>query len=156
MERGSPWGGNRKWGQKSLSITQIKIIIDTIESITTRMEYLTSRQVTSCESGDLVKRNLNFSPFRETATFCHPFKISLRIKMNKRTSIAILSPLKVCISAKSFCKKESGDLKVRKHSYESPLQCFKMWWENQNLTYGYQLIMVTIWDTVIAKGRVDK
>jgi len=102
------------------------MIIDISESITTRMEYLTSRQVTSCENGNLVKRNLNFSPFRETATFCHPFKISLRIKINKRTSIVILSPLKVCIWVKSFLHKKSGDLKVRKHSYESPLHLAKL------------------------------
>ncbi len=79
-----------------MSITQIKIIIDISASITTMMEYLTSRQVTSGENGDLVKRNMNFSPFRETATFCHPFRINLRIKMNRRTSIAIFSPPKSC------------------------------------------------------------
>jgi len=97
--------GLRGRGQNSLSITQIKITIDMTESTTTRTEYLTSRQVTSCERGDLVKRNLNFSPFLETATFCHPFKISLRIKMNNRTSMAILKPLKSFMSAKSFFKK---------------------------------------------------
>jgi hypothetical protein len=86
--------------------------MEMIESITTRIEYLTSRQVTSCENGDLVKRNLNFSPFRETATFCQPFKISLRIKMNKRTSIAILNPSKSCITLEYSFHKTSGDLKV--------------------------------------------
>jgi hypothetical protein len=77
-----------------LSITQIRIIMDTNASITTIMEYLTSRQVTSEENGDLVKRKLNLSPPREIATFCHPFSSSLRIKMKSKTSIAIFSPLK--------------------------------------------------------------
>jgi len=84
--------GHRGRGQNSLSVIQIKIITDMIESITTRREYLTSRQVTSVEKGDLVKRNLNFSPFRVIATFCHPFKIRRKIKMKKRIRIAILSP----------------------------------------------------------------
>ena len=75
--------------------------IDINASITTATEYLTSRQVTSDESGDLVKRNLNFSPVRETATFCHPIRSSLRIKTNNKTNIAIFSPLKLCISIES-------------------------------------------------------
>ena len=92
--------------------TQIKIIIDISASITTMMEYLTSRQITSEENGDLVKRNLNLSPFRETATFCQPFRSSLKIRMNKRTSIAIFSPLRFSNMILSALVEKSGDLKV--------------------------------------------
>jgi hypothetical protein len=71
--------------------------MDMIESTITKIEYLTSRQVASCENGDLVKRNLNLLPVRATATFCQPAKINLkiRIKSNKR---AISRPVVVRIS----------------------------------------------------------
>jgi len=71
--------------------------MDMIESTITKIEYLTSRQVASCEKGDLVKRNLKFLPVRATATFCHPFRISLRSKINKRKMRAILNPVKLSI-----------------------------------------------------------
>jgi len=80
-----------------MSITQIKIIMDMIESTITKIEYLTSRQVASCENGDLVKRNLKFLPVRATETFCHPFKISLRIKIKSRKRKAIFKPMKSSI-----------------------------------------------------------
>lgn len=85
-----------------MSITQIKIIMDMIESTITKIEYLTSRQVASCEKGDLVKRNLNLIPVRVTATFCHPFRMSLRIKINKRKRTAIFNPVKFSIINKSL------------------------------------------------------
>ena len=68
-----------------------------IESIMTKTEYLTSRQLTSCVKGDLVKRNLNLLPVRVTATFCHPFKINLKIKTKRRRVMAIFKPLKFSI-----------------------------------------------------------
>jgi hypothetical protein len=68
-----------------------------IESTITKIEYLTSRQVTSCENGDLAKRNLNLLPVRAKATFCQPFRISLRIKINKRKMTAIFKPVKFSI-----------------------------------------------------------
>jgi hypothetical protein len=71
--------------------------MDMIESTITKNEYLTSRQVASCEKGDLVKRNLNLLPVWATATFCHPFRISLRIRINKRKMTAILNPVKLSI-----------------------------------------------------------
>jgi len=80
-----------------LFITQIKIIIDMIESIITKIEYLMSRQLTSPEKGDLVKRNLNLLPVRERATFCHPFKISFRIKIKSKRMMAIFNPGKFSI-----------------------------------------------------------
>jgi hypothetical protein len=85
-----------------LFINQIRINIEINESTTTMIEYLTSRQVTSEDIGNLVRRNLNFSPFRTIATFCQPFNINLRIKTNKRTSIAIFSPLRSSIDLNSF------------------------------------------------------
>jgi hypothetical protein len=71
--------------------------MDIIESTITKIEYLTSRQVASCEKGDLIKRNLNFLPVRAIATFCHPFRISLRSKMNSRKRTAIFNPVKFSI-----------------------------------------------------------
>jgi hypothetical protein len=71
--------------------------MDMIESTITKIEYLTSRQVASCENGDLVKRNLNLLPVRARATFCHPFKMNLRIKINKRKRTAIFNPVKFSI-----------------------------------------------------------
>ena len=75
-----------------------------IESIITKIEYLTSRQLTSCANGDLVKRNLNFSPVRVTATFCHPFKISFKIKIKSRRRMAIFKPGKFSIINKNGIK----------------------------------------------------
>jgi len=71
--------------------------MEMIESIITKIEYLTSRQLTSCEKGNLVKRNLNLLPVRVKATFCHPFKISFRIKIKSRRMIAIFKPVKSSI-----------------------------------------------------------
>ena len=68
-----------------------------IESIITKIEYPTSRQLKSSEKGDLVKRNLNLSPVRERATFCHPFEISFRIKIKNRRMMAIFKPGKFSI-----------------------------------------------------------
>jgi hypothetical protein len=83
--------------QKSLSITQIKIIMEIIESTITKIEYLTSRQLTSSAKGDLVKRNLNLSPVRTTATFCQPFRMSFKMKIKSRTRKAIFKPIKSSI-----------------------------------------------------------
>jgi len=66
--------------------------MEIIESIITKIEYLTSRQLKSSEKGDLVKRNLNLLPVRERATLCHPFKISFRINIKSRSRIAIFKP----------------------------------------------------------------
>jgi hypothetical protein len=69
--------------------------MDMIESTIAKTEYLTSRQVVSCEKGDLVRRNLNLLPVRETATFCHPAKINLKIRMKIKNKRAISRPF-VC------------------------------------------------------------
>ncbi len=84
-----------------------------IESTITKIEYLTSRQVASCENGDLAKRNLNLLPVRARATFCHPFKISLRIKINKRKRTAIFNPVKfsiILLSSPSPLRSAQGKL----------------------------------------------